>query len=137
VLHLSGIEWALREVMVEAAGPIAQKGPCTGSTTGSTWRTRIPRRPSSINIIYKEEFGGRRPDIRYVDCEGVPPVKERGPNIRFRPDSGETEALSSSSRSGRTPAIGAATSWSATQTACAWNGGGAVSETQSGPAGGW
>jgi len=52
-------------------------------------------------IIYKEEFGDRGSDIRYVDREGVPPVKERGRNIRFRPDTNEIEALSSSSQFGQ------------------------------------
>ena len=51
-------------------------------------------------IIYKEEFGDRGSDIRYVDREGVPPAKERGRNFRFRPDTNELEALSSSSQFG-------------------------------------
>jgi len=51
-------------------------------------------------VVFKEEFGDRGSDIRYVDREGVAPIKERGRNVRFRPDTGELEALSSSSQFG-------------------------------------
>src|SRR5204863_5332287 len=34
--------------------------------------------------IFKKEFGDRGSDIRYVDREGVPALRERGRNVRFR-----------------------------------------------------
>jgi putative membrane-bound dehydrogenase-like protein len=51
--------------------------------------------------IFKKEFGDRGSDIRYVDREGVPPLKERGRNVRFRPDTNQLEALSGASQFGQ------------------------------------
>src|SRR5262249_19487545 len=50
---------------------------------------------------YKKEFGDRGSDIRYVDRQGVAPLSERGRNIRFRPDTGQLEALSGPSQFGQ------------------------------------
>jgi len=51
--------------------------------------------------IFKKEFGDRGSDIRYVDREGVPALKEHGRNVRFRPDTNQLEALSGSSQFGQ------------------------------------
>ena len=53
------------------------------------------------NPVIFAQFGDKGSDIRYVDREGIPPLKERGRNIRFRPDTGEIEALSSKSQFGQ------------------------------------
>ena len=50
-------------------------------------------------VIFQQEFGDRGSDIRYTDREDVPPVREHR-NIRFRPDTNQLEALSSSSQFG-------------------------------------
>ncbi len=52
-------------------------------------------------VIFKKEFGDRGSDIRYADRPDFAPLKERGRNIRFRPDSGQLEALSGSSQFGQ------------------------------------
>ena len=52
-------------------------------------------------IIFKEEFGDRGSDIRYVDRQGVPPLTEHGRNVRFRPDTGQLEALATPSQFGQ------------------------------------
>ena len=52
-------------------------------------------------VIFKKEFGDRGSDIRYADRQGVAPLKERGRNIRFRPDSSQLEALSGNSQFGQ------------------------------------
>jgi putative membrane-bound dehydrogenase-like protein len=52
-------------------------------------------------IIFREQFGDRGSDIRWVDRDGVAPLVERGRNVRFRPDTGEIESLSSSSQFGQ------------------------------------
>ncbi|HUS06876.1 MAG TPA: PVC-type heme-binding CxxCH protein, partial [Bryobacteraceae bacterium] len=51
-------------------------------------------------IIFKDEFGDRGSDIRYVDRQGVPPLTEHGRNIRFRPDTGQLESLATPSQFG-------------------------------------
>src|SRR3984893_7290435 len=51
--------------------------------------------------IFKREFGDRGTDIRYVDRDGVPPLKEHGRNVRFRPDTNQLEALSGTSQFGQ------------------------------------
>jgi putative membrane-bound dehydrogenase-like protein len=51
-------------------------------------------------IIFKDEFGDRGSSIRYVDRQGVPPLKEPNRSIRFRPDTGQLEALSVPSQFG-------------------------------------
>jgi putative membrane-bound dehydrogenase-like protein len=51
-------------------------------------------------IIFKEEFGDRGTDIRYADRQGIPPLTEHGRNVRFRPDTGQLEALATPSQFG-------------------------------------
>ena len=51
--------------------------------------------------IYKKEFGDRGSDIRFVDREGAPALTERGRNVRFRPDTGQLEALAGPSQFGQ------------------------------------
>jgi putative membrane-bound dehydrogenase-like protein len=50
-------------------------------------------------IVFQKEFGDRGSDIRFEDRPATA-VKERGRNIRFRPDTFEIEALSGSSQFG-------------------------------------
>lgn len=50
-------------------------------------------------VIFQKEFGDRGSDIRFEDRPEVA-LKERGRNIRFRPDTYEIEALSGSSQFG-------------------------------------
>jgi putative membrane-bound dehydrogenase-like protein len=50
-------------------------------------------------IIFQEQFGDRGSDIRFEDRADVV-LKERGRNIRFRPDTFELEALSGTSQFG-------------------------------------
>src|SRR5258708_3421850 len=52
-------------------------------------------------IVFKEKFGDRGSDIRYADRAGAPQLKEHGRNVRFRPDTGQLEALSGSSQYGQ------------------------------------
>ena len=52
-------------------------------------------------IIFQKEFGDRGSDVRYVDRDGVPPLQERGRNVRFRPDTNQLEALSGTSQFGQ------------------------------------
>jgi putative membrane-bound dehydrogenase-like protein len=52
-------------------------------------------------IIFKEEFGDRGSDIRYADRQGVAPLTEHGRNVRFRPDTGQLEALATPSQFGQ------------------------------------
>jgi len=51
-------------------------------------------------IIFKDEFGDRGSSIRYADRQGVSPLKEPSRSIRFRPDTGQLEALSVPSQFG-------------------------------------
>src|SRR6476661_6074609 len=51
-------------------------------------------------IIFKDEFGDRGSSIRFADRQGVPPLKEPSRSIRFRPDTGQLEALSVPSQFG-------------------------------------
>jgi putative membrane-bound dehydrogenase-like protein len=51
-------------------------------------------------IIFADKFGDRGSDIRFADKPEAPVVKERGRNIRFRPDTFEIEALSGTSQFG-------------------------------------
>lgn len=51
-------------------------------------------------IIYKKQFGDRGSDIRFPDRPDVPALKEHNRNVRFRPDTYQLEALSSSSQYG-------------------------------------
>ena len=50
-------------------------------------------------VIFKNEFGDRGSDIRFAETPQVA-LKERGRNIRFKPDTFEIEALSGSSQFG-------------------------------------
>jgi putative membrane-bound dehydrogenase-like protein len=50
-------------------------------------------------IIYKDKFGDRGRDLKFSGRD-VPPLTERGRNVRMRPDSGEIEALSGTSQFG-------------------------------------
>jgi putative membrane-bound dehydrogenase-like protein len=50
-------------------------------------------------VIFQKEFGDRGSDIRFVDRPQVT-VRERGRNIRFRPDRFQIEALSGTSQFG-------------------------------------
>src|SRR5262245_56402234 len=52
-------------------------------------------------IVFKEKFGDRGADIRFPDRPEIAPLKEHGRNVRFRPDTGELEALSGSSQYGQ------------------------------------
>jgi putative membrane-bound dehydrogenase-like protein len=51
-------------------------------------------------VIFKEQFGDRGSDIRFPEKPDAPVVKERGRNIRFRPDTFQVEALSGQSQFG-------------------------------------
>src|SRR5436309_3151225 len=53
-------------------------------------------------IVFKDKFGDRGTDIRFPDRPAVPALKEHGRNVRFRPDTGQLEALSGSSQFGQT-----------------------------------
>jgi putative membrane-bound dehydrogenase-like protein len=50
-------------------------------------------------VIFQKEFGDRGSDIRFEERPGIA-LKERGRNIRFRPDTFELEALSGTSQFG-------------------------------------
>ncbi|MBI3680255.1 MAG: c-type cytochrome [Acidobacteria bacterium] len=63
------------------------------------WIYLAHENPTSA-IIFKDKFGDRGGDIRYADRTGAAVVAGRGRNIRFRPDTGEIEALSGSSQFG-------------------------------------
>jgi putative membrane-bound dehydrogenase-like protein len=52
-------------------------------------------------VVFKNEFGDRGSSVRFVDREGGPSLYRPGHNIRFRPDTGQLEALSSSSQFGQ------------------------------------
>ena len=52
-------------------------------------------------IVFKDKFGDRGTDIRFPDHPEVPPLKEHGRNVRFRPDTNQLEALSGSSQYGQ------------------------------------
>src|SRR5579872_2132114 len=52
-------------------------------------------------VVFKKEFGDQGSDVRFVDREGGPSLHRPGHNIRFRPDTGELEALASSSQFGQ------------------------------------
>jgi putative membrane-bound dehydrogenase-like protein len=52
-------------------------------------------------VVFKKEFGDLGSDVRYVDRAGGPSLNRPAHNIRFRPDTGELEALSSSSQFGQ------------------------------------
>jgi putative membrane-bound dehydrogenase-like protein len=64
------------------------------------WIYLAAQNPATATI-FKKEFGDRGSDIRYVDREGVPPLQERGRNVRFRPDINQLEALSGNSQFGQ------------------------------------
>src|SRR5580704_4478625 len=64
------------------------------------WIYLAAQNPATATI-FKKEFGDRGSDIRYVDREGVPPLQERGRNVRFRPDTNQLEALSGTSQFGQ------------------------------------
>ena len=51
--------------------------------------------------FFKKEFGDRGSDIRYTDRDGVTPLKERGRNVRFRPDTNQLESLAGTSQFGQ------------------------------------
>ncbi len=51
-------------------------------------------------VVFKKEFGDPGSDVKYADREGGPSLPRPGHNIRFRPDTGQLEALSSSSQFG-------------------------------------
>ncbi|MDX1979150.1 MAG: c-type cytochrome [Bryobacteraceae bacterium] len=51
-------------------------------------------------IIFKDKFSDRGSNIRYADRDGVPPLTEKGRNVRFNPDTGQLEALSGTSQFG-------------------------------------
>ena len=51
-------------------------------------------------VIFKQEFGDRGSDIRYADRQGGPVLTEHGRNVRFRPDTGQLEALATPSQFG-------------------------------------
>src|SRR5687767_10893249 len=51
-------------------------------------------------VIFPEKFGDRGSDIRFVGRDDVQPLKERGRNIRFQPDTGRIEALAGVSQFG-------------------------------------
>jgi putative membrane-bound dehydrogenase-like protein len=52
-------------------------------------------------VVFKKEFGDRGSSVRFVDREGGPSLYRPGHNVRFRPDTGQLEALSSSSQFGQ------------------------------------
>ena len=52
-------------------------------------------------VVFKQEFGDRGSSVRFVDRQGGPSLYRPGHNIRFRPDTGQVEALSSSSQFGQ------------------------------------
>ncbi len=51
-------------------------------------------------VVFKQ-FADPGSDVQYADREGGPALRRPGHNIRFRPDTGELEALSSSSQFGQ------------------------------------
>jgi putative membrane-bound dehydrogenase-like protein len=51
-------------------------------------------------VIFKEQFGDRGSDIRFPEKPDGPALKERGRNVRFRPDTFQAEALSGQSQFG-------------------------------------
>ncbi|HZT29058.1 MAG TPA: PVC-type heme-binding CxxCH protein [Bryobacteraceae bacterium] len=53
-------------------------------------------------IIYKDKFGDRGTDISMPEHPETPPLKEHARNVRFRPDTGQLEALAGSSQFGHT-----------------------------------
>lgn len=60
----------------------------------------LAHEPPATATIFKEEFGDRGSDIRFVDRQGSEALKAPGRNIRFRPDTGQLEVLSSPSQFG-------------------------------------
>ena len=51
-------------------------------------------------VIFTDKFGDRGSDLRYPDRPGTPSLKPARRMVRFRPDSGQLEYLSSSSQFG-------------------------------------
>ncbi len=64
------------------------------------WIYIAHERPATA-VVFKAEFGDPGADVRYADREGGPALHRPGHNVRFRPDTGELEALASSSQFGQ------------------------------------
>src|SRR6266851_1036096 len=62
----------------------------------------IAHENAATAIVFKDKFGDRGSDIRFPERPDVPPLTEHGRNVRFRPDTGQLEALSGSSQFGQT-----------------------------------
>ncbi|MBV8818552.1 MAG: hypothetical protein JO022_09365, partial [Acidobacteriaceae bacterium] len=60
----------------------------------------IAHEHAATAVVFKKEFGDQGSDVRYADRDGGPSLPRPGHNVRFRPDTGELEALSSSSQFG-------------------------------------
>src|SRR6185436_15955161 len=56
----------------------------------------------STAVIFQKEFGDRGSDVRYADRAGAPSLPPARRMLRFRPDSGQIEYLSTSTQFGHT-----------------------------------
>ena len=60
----------------------------------------LANEPFARAVIYPGKFGDEGSDIRFPDRPDLPPLTERGRNVRFRPDTFELEALAGRSQFG-------------------------------------
>lgn len=51
--------------------------------------------------FFEKEFGDKGSDIRYADRQGLAGLKERGRNVRFRPDTSQLESMAGTSQFGQ------------------------------------